>query len=98
EHSLFPWMTVWDNVAFGMRSLGFSQKEVSETVARKIELVGLSAFKDNYPYELSGGMKQRASIARALTINPKVLMMDEPFSALDAITRYKLIQVKGVRT
>jgi ABC-type nitrate/sulfonate/bicarbonate transport system ATPase subunit len=78
-------------VAFGLECLRVGRKELEETVARKIELVGLTEFKDVYPYELSGGMKQRTSLARALATNPRVLLMDEPFGALDPITRHKLL-------
>jgi len=91
EHSLFPWLTVWGNVAFGMECLRYPKDEVARVVAGKLELVGLGDFKDVYPYELSGGMKQRASLARALTLNPDILLLDEPFAGLDAITRHRLI-------
>jgi len=91
EHSLFPWLTVRENVAFGLECMGAKKKDICEVASRKIELVGLSEFADEYPYQLSGGMKQRTSIARALTLNPRVLILDEPFGALDAITRHMLI-------
>jgi NitT/TauT family transport system ATP-binding protein len=92
DYALFPWRTVRENVAFGLESLGAQKKETEDAVAKKLELVGLTEFKDAYPYELSGGMKQRTSIARAFATNPRALLMDEPVGALDAITRRKLIK------
>ena len=85
EYGIFPWMTVWDNIAFGLTDKTFDEK--LEIVARYIELVGLTGFEKAYPQELSGGMKQRVEVARALAINPDVLYMDEPFGALDSLTR-----------
>ena len=87
QSALFPWRTALQNVSFFLEAKKV-EKSVREEIARKyISLVGLSGFEDRYPYELSGGMKQRVAIARALAINPKVLLMDEPFAALDAQTR-----------
>jgi NitT/TauT family transport system ATP-binding protein len=87
QSALFPWRTALQNVSFFLEAKKI-EKSVREEIARKyISLVGLSGFEDRYPYELSGGMKQRVAIARALAINPEVLLMDEPFAALDAQTR-----------
>jgi NitT/TauT family transport system ATP-binding protein len=89
--SIFPWRTVRDNVAFGMESRGkWSRKEISERCHDMIRLVGLEGCADYYPRQLSGGMQQRVAIARALACEPKVLLMDEPFSAVDAMTRASL--------
>lgn len=89
-YTLFPWLTVKRNVMFGLQQAGHSN-EVSEEDARQwIDLVGLTQFVDSYPHQLSGGMKQRVAIARALANQPRVLLMDEPFGALDAQTRSKM--------
>ncbi|HLI26522.1 MAG TPA: ABC transporter ATP-binding protein [Chloroflexota bacterium] len=85
--SLFPWRTVLDNVVFGLEVQGRPKKEARERAMEFIRLVGLAGFERNYPHELSGGMRQRANLARALTVNPELLLMDEPFAALDAQTR-----------
>ncbi len=84
---LFPWRTALRNVEFGLEMKGVSREERSVTAQRFLKLVGLEAFANAYPHELSGGMQQRAAIARALAYNPSVLLMDEPFAALDALTR-----------
>ncbi|MGE4483265.1 ABC transporter ATP-binding protein [Acidocella sp.] len=83
---LYPWLSLRDNVAFGLRMRGASNIPWRE-VDRVIELIGLSGFESHRPYELSGGMQQRVAIARALVMHPRVLLMDEPFGALDAQTR-----------
>jgi NitT/TauT family transport system ATP-binding protein len=89
-YTLFPWLTVKRNVMFGMELAG-QAKSTAETEARQwIDLVGLSKFEDSYPHQLSGGMKQRVAIARALANKPRILLMDEPFGALDAQTRAKM--------
>ena len=85
EPGVFPWLTVEGNVGFGLSNLSRDQKR--ERVARYIKLVGLEGFEHAYPRELSGGMKQRVEVARALAINPDMLLLDEPFGALDSITR-----------
>ncbi len=87
SYTLFPWLTVQGNVKFGPRLRGLSQDECTETARRFIDLVGLTGFEHAYPKELSGGMQQRAAIARALANDPEILLMDEPFGALDAQTR-----------
>lgn len=87
EHSLFPWKTVLQNVAVGLKARGVPRKEREEAAREFIEMSGLKGFEGKYPYELSGGMKQRVGIARALAVSPHVLLMDEPFGALDAQTR-----------
>jgi NitT/TauT family transport system ATP-binding protein len=81
--SLFPWMTVFDNAAYGLRMRKVGEKEVADTVRLWLERIGLWRFRDRYPNQLSGGMKQRVSIVRAFANDPEILLMDEPFSALD---------------
>lgn len=88
--NLFPWRTVRQNVGFGLEVRGDRDEQRAARVAEMISLVGLDDFKDHYPHEISGGMQQRVGIARALALDPAVLLMDEPFGALDAITREKL--------
>jgi NitT/TauT family transport system ATP-binding protein len=86
-YTLFPWLTVRDNIEFGMDVAGRSKAEQREVSGHYIEKIGLKGFENAYPRELSGGMKQRVAIARALANDPEVLLMDEPFGALDAQTR-----------
>ncbi|WNY27351.1 ABC transporter ATP-binding protein [Methanolapillus ohkumae] len=90
EYSLFPWKTVLENVMFGPLMQGAAKEEAKGKALPYIELVGLSDFANSYPYELSGGMKQRVAIARALANDPDIILMDEPFGALDAQTRNNL--------
>ncbi|MFT7484463.1 MAG: NitT/TauT family transport system ATP-binding protein [Candidatus Paceibacteria bacterium] len=85
EYGIFPWATVWDNVALGLRHL--SEEERSKIVQATIDMVGLGGFEGSYPMQLSGGMKQRVEVARALAVSPDVIFMDEPFGALDSLTR-----------
>jgi len=87
EYSLFPWLNVLDNISFGQKMQGISKKVRHNNAIKYVELVGLVGFERSYPYELSGGMRQRVAIARALANNPDLLIMDEPFGALDAQTR-----------
>jgi len=87
EFALFPWKTVAGNVAWGLEAQGFARAEIDDTVRAYLDLMGLAEFRNHYPAEISGGMKQRVALARVLAFNPKVLLMDEPFGALDAQTR-----------
>src|SRR5262249_32704973 len=85
--ALFPWKTVRNNVLYGLERMRLPRQEREARAQRFIDLVGLSGFEDSYPSQLSGGMKQRAAIARTLALDPKILLMDEPFGALDSQTR-----------
>jgi NitT/TauT family transport system ATP-binding protein len=87
DAALFPWYSVLDNVAYGLVCAGVRRKEARKRAEPYIELVGLQGFADKYPYQLSGGMQQRANLARALAVDAAILLMDEPFAALDAQTR-----------
>jgi NitT/TauT family transport system ATP-binding protein len=87
EFALFPWKTVAGNVAWGLEVQGVPRVEIEGVVAKYLEMMGLADFRNHYPAELSGGMKQRVQLARVLAFDPKVLLMDEPFGALDAQTR-----------
>jgi len=90
DYALFPWMTVRQNIGFGPRQRQLPRKEIAEIANEFVRLVGLERFADRYPSQLSGGMKQRVAIARVLANNAQVLLMDEPFGALDALTREQL--------
>jgi ABC-type nitrate/sulfonate/bicarbonate transport system ATPase subunit len=89
DPTLFPWKTIWENIAFGPRARGVYREE-KENIPEFFKLVGLEGFEKSYPHQLSGGMAQRASLARALVNNPKVLLLDEPLGALDAFTRMNM--------
>jgi NitT/TauT family transport system ATP-binding protein len=88
QYALLPWRTAAGNVAFGLEAKGVPRAERADLIAYHLELVGLTGFAERYPHELSGGMKQRVAIARSLAYDPDILLMDEPFAALDAQTRY----------
>ena len=90
QYSLFPWRNVLDNVAFGLEVKGLEEEERYQKSKKYLEMVGLSQYESSFPKELSGGMKQRVAIARSMVNDPQVLLMDEPFSALDVQTRHKL--------
>jgi NitT/TauT family transport system ATP-binding protein/sulfonate transport system ATP-binding protein len=90
DYALFPWMTVRQNIGFGPRQRQLPRKEIEEITGEFVRLVGLERFADRYPSQLSGGMKQRVAIARVLANNASTLLMDEPFGALDALTREQL--------
>jgi NitT/TauT family transport system ATP-binding protein len=96
DYALFPWLTVRDNIAFGLHLKRINSASIEQSVMHFANLVGLSAFVDSYPHQLSGGMRQRVSIARALAVNPTVLLMDEPFAALDAQNR-SMMQKEMIR-
>lgn len=87
EAALFPWLRVKDNITFGLKMQGASKAEQKKQVERYLRMVHLQAFADSYPHQLSGGMKQRVALARTLILDPDILLMDEPFAALDAQTR-----------
>jgi len=93
---LFPWKTVTDNVGYGLRMAGFPADEIAARVPHFIKLVGLAGFENAYPYQMSGGMQQRCGLARALAVEPTVLLMDEPFAAVDAQTR-EILQFELMR-
>jgi NitT/TauT family transport system ATP-binding protein len=99
EQGIFPWLTVIDNVAFGLEMQGIEKNERHQKALNFIDRVGLAGFAHNYPHELSGGMRQRVALARAFLADPQVLLMDEPFGALDAQTRLvlqeELLQIWG---
>lgn len=90
EHRLFPWLTVEQNIELGVVNEPLSQQEKAEKIAKVIELIGLTGFEKARPHQLSGGMSQRVAIARGLISEPKIFLLDEPFGALDALTRYQM--------
>lgn len=96
QDALFPWRTVLDNVIFGLEVQGKSKRDARQRADALLGLVGLTGFEQHFPHELSGGMRQRANLARALTIDPDVLLMDEPFASLDAQTR-EIMQAELLR-
>ena len=93
QPALFPWLTVWDNVTLGPRVRGFDSKLLEESTRKVLLSVGLAGFERHYPYQLSGGMRQRVQLARVLVASPDVILMDEPFGALDAQTRVVMHEV-----
>jgi NitT/TauT family transport system ATP-binding protein len=93
---LFPWKTVHENVGYGLKMAGVPADEIAERVPRFIKLVGLAGFENAYPWQMSGGMQQRCGLARALAVEPSVLLMDEPFAAVDAQTR-EILQFELLR-
>lgn len=92
EHAIFPWMTVWDNIAYGLKNRNVPKNIIKQVVEEYIEKTGLQSFAKAYPHQLSGGMKQRVSIARAFANDPEILLMDEPFASLDEQNRLILQQ------
>jgi NitT/TauT family transport system ATP-binding protein len=90
DYSLYPWRTVNENIVFGLELRGIPKEDMAGVAQKYLELAGLSGFGNSYPYELSGGMRQRVAVVRALAVDPSVLLMDEPFGALDAQTRNRL--------
>lgn len=87
EDACFPWMTVYDNIAFGLRQTSVERNEIEERVADALKMMGLAPFAQSYPAQLSGGMRQRVCIARTLVLQPRLILLDEPFGALDQQTR-----------
>jgi NitT/TauT family transport system ATP-binding protein len=96
DASLLPWRTVLNNVVYGLECLNAGRREAQERASHFIEMVGLVGFENHYPHELSGGMQQRVNLARALVVDPEILLMDEPFASLDAQTR-ELMQEELLR-
>jgi NitT/TauT family transport system ATP-binding protein len=92
EYALFPWLTVYDNIAYGLRRQRLPEAEVRTRVERYVALIGLAGFENRFPRELSGGMKQRVALARTFAYEPDILLLDEPFGALDSQTRLRMQQ------
>ncbi len=92
EHALFPWMTVGENIGFGPKANGVPKEQRQQKIRELVQLVGLQGFEDAFPKQLSGGMRQRAAVARALANDPEVMLLDEPFSALDEQSRRRVQQ------
>lgn len=90
DHRLFPWLTVEQNIGVGLRNAAWNKKQKQDLIAEHVALVGLEGFEKSYPHQISGGMAQRVAIARGLVNRPRVLLLDEPFGALDALTRSRL--------
>lgn len=90
EDAVFPWLTVEKNIAYGLDAIGINEIEKNDAVNKYLDLIGLKSFANFYPKDLSGGMKKRVDLARAYAVNPKVLLMDEPFGSLDAYTRQNM--------
>jgi len=90
EYALFPWMTVEQNVAFGMEIKGMARRDIGQRVDQLLAMLSLSDFRQRFPKDLSGGMRQRVAIARVLALDSPIMLMDEPFGALDALTRHNL--------
>ena len=90
DYALFPWLTVADNIQYGLKRKRASKKQRNEVIEHYVDLIDLKGFEDQYPDQLSGGMRQRVALARALAVNPAILLMDEPFAALDSFTRERM--------
>lgn len=90
KYTLFPWLTVYRNISFGLRLKKLSKEQIHEKVVSYLKITGLEGFEDYYPYQISEGMKQRVAIARALVLDPEILLMDEPFGALDVKTNWEM--------